>query len=1060
MFEDPPRFDRRRAEEMARELFGCAGTARELSSERDQNFLVAVDGEPKLVVKIANASEDRAFLAAEQRAMQHVAQGFGLTPRVLAMRDGATLGQVAGADGRVHLVWAVTALGGVPLAGVRHRTPELFERFGAAIAELTRAFEGFDEPALHRDFHWDLARGRGVVERFRPLIADRELGAAIDVLIRRFDEHTARELPALPRSVIHGDLNDHNVLVGGADGAGDDLFERGQRVAGFVDFGDMVHGVTVGELAIAVAYAMLDAADPLSVMWHMASGYRRVRALDAHEMRALFGLAALRLCTSACVAAEQQRRHPDNAYLGVTQAALRRTLPRLARIPFGVAAATVRSAHELEPIEASAAVRAWLGARTAQLAPVLGIDLGVEPCLVLDLGVGSPLVSGDARDNDEPAFTERVFGAMRRAGVRVAVGRYDEPRLLYVTPAFAAGDGTLDEHRTIHLGLDLFAAAGTPVHAPLDGEVVAADEHKVRLDYGGVIVLRHRTDDGVEFFTLYGHLSRASFGDLRVGQRVARGERIARLGAPDDNGGWTPHLHLQIICDFLGLGSDFPGVSTPGRRDVWLSVSPDPNLIVGIPRDQRAGTERSPAHRAPARGFGNSEARDRRNPMCDGDRMQYGLLAGRARSLREAQSRRARLIGPSVRLAYRRPLRLVRGWRQYVYDDDGRRYLDAYNNVPHVGHCHPRVVEAVAHQMAVLNTNTRYLQDALDDYAERLTQTLPEPLRLCFVVSSASEANELAIRLARAYTERRDLLVLDAAYHGNTTTLIDISPYKHAGPGGLGAPDWVHTAPLADDYRGPYKRGARDAGARYAADAARAVDTVGARGRALAGFIAESCPSVGGQIIFPDGYLAGVYEAVRGAGGVCIADEVQTGLGRIGTHFWAFESQGVVPDIVVMGKPLGNGHPLAAVVTTRAIADAFDGGMEYFSTFGGNTVSCAAGAAVLDVMRDEQLQAHARAVGDALLAALRELAARHALVGDVRGAGLFVGVELVRDRATLAPAAAEASYVVNRMRDEGILLGSDGPHHNVLKIRPPMPFDAGDAARVVETLDRVLGELA
>ena len=211
--------------------------------------------------------------------------------------------------------------------------------------------------------------------------------------------------------------------------------------------------------------------------------------------------------------------------------------------------------------------------------------------------------------------------------------------------------------------------------------------------------------------------------------------------------------------------------------------------------------------------------------------------------------------------------------------------------------------------------------------------------------------------------------------------------------------------------------------------------------------------------MLPPGYLAGVYDAIRGAGGVCIADEVQTGLGRIGTHFWAFEAQGVVPDIVVMGKPLGNGHPLAAVVTTRAIADAFANGMEYFSTFGGNTVSCAVGSAVLDAMRDEGLQAHALEVGRQLIGGLRGLLARHEVVGDVRGSGLFLGVELVGDRATLAPAAAEASYVVNRMRDEGILIGSDGPYHNVLKIRPPMPFDGADGARLVETLDAILREL-
>jgi len=230
------------------------------------------------------------------------------------------------------------------------------------------------------------------------------------------------------------------------------------------------------------------------------------------------------------------------------------------------------------------------------------------------------------------------------------------------------------------------------------------------------------------------------------------------------------------------------------------------------------------------------------------------------------------------------------------------------------------------------------------------------------------------------------------------------------------------------------------------------------RGRGVAAFIAETAPSVGGQLILPEGYLAEVYRHVRAAGGVCVADEVQTGLGRLGTHFWAFEAHGVVPDVVVMGKPLGNGHPMAAVVTTRAIADAFDNGMEYFSTFGGNDVSSVTGLAVLDVLRDEELQAHALAVGDRLLAGLRPFVDRFPIVGDVRGSGLFLGVELVRDRDTRAPAAAEASFVANRMRELGILLGTDGPWHNVVKIRPPMPFDLDDADRLVSAFERVLAD--
>ncbi|HEU4734676.1 MAG TPA: aminotransferase class III-fold pyridoxal phosphate-dependent enzyme [Kofleriaceae bacterium] len=1016
MIDEPPSFDRARVEALARELLGHTATVSGLPSERDQNFLLSIAGEPRFVLKLANTGEDRAFLVAEQRAMQHVAERCARTPRVQVLHGGTTLAQVSAPDGRSHLAWAVTVMPGVPLGTISHRSPALWHELGAAIAELTRAFEGFDDPALHRDFHWDLARGRAVIARHRALIPAPELGAAIDQVVARFDAHTLPVLPRLATSVIHGDLSDYNILVGG----GGELFDRHQHVTGLIDFGDMVHGLTIGDLAIAIAYAMLDAADPLSVMWQIARGYHAVRPLSEPEMHALFGLATLRLGMSACIAAHQQRLYPGNDYLGISQAPLARTLPRLARIPFGVAAATVRSACGLEPVASSAPVRDWLAARTHTFAPVLGTDLRATPPLVLDLSVGSPLVSGDPRGNDEPAFTGRVLAAMRAAGARVAAGRYDEPRLLYVTPAFTAGDGTLAEHRTVHLGLDLFAEAGTPVHAPLDGIVHAADEHAIPLDYGGVIMLRHETSDGVPFYTLYGHLSRASFAHLAVGQRVARGEQIARLGRPDENGGWSPHLHLQLITDLLGLGSDFPGVATPTRRDVWRSVSPDPNLLVGIPADR---------------------------------------LPAAARPLAETQARRRALVGPSLRVAYRRPLRIVRGFGQYLHDDDGRRYLDAYNNVPHVGHCHPRVVRAAAQQMSVVCTNTRYLHDGLEDYAERLAATLPDPLSVCFFLSSASEANELAIRLARTFTARRDLLVLEAAYHGNTTTLIDASPYKHAGPGGRGAPGWVHTAVLPDDYRGPYKRSDPAAGARYAADAARLIDALAARGRGLAAFLAESCPSVGGQIMLPPGYLAGVYEAVRAAGGVCIADEVQTGLGRIGSHFWAFESQGVVPDVVVLGKPLGNGHPLAAVVTTRAIADAFDNGMEYFSTFGGNTVSCAVGSAVLDVMRDEALQAHAHATGAELLRGLGALAARHELIGDVRGAGLFLGVELVADRATLAPAAAEADYVVNRMRDLGVLVGVDGPLHNVIKIRPPMPFDAADAAQLVSVLDTTLGEL-
>jgi 4-aminobutyrate aminotransferase-like enzyme len=425
----------------------------------------------------------------------------------------------------------------------------------------------------------------------------------------------------------------------------------------------------------------------------------------------------------------------------------------------------------------------------------------------------------------------------------------------------------------------------------------------------------------------------------------------------------------------------------------------------------------------------------------------------------ELLAQRRKLLGGNLTVSYDSPLHLVRGSMQYLWDAAGRRYLDAYNNVPHVGHCHPRVVQAGQAQMAKLNTNTRYLHELVQQYAGRLGATLPGALKVCYFVNSGSEANELAVRLARAHTGRRDLIVLEHAYHGNTTTMIDLSPYKHAAVGGEGTPEWVHVAPLPDLYRGAYRRDDPHAGLQYAQGIALILEQMQGSGAGVAALLTESWPSVAGQMNLPADYVRGAYDLVRASGGLCIADEVQTAYGRLGDHFWGFEFYGVVPDIVVLGKPIGNGHPIGAVVTTAEIAASFDNGMEFFSTFGGNTVSCAIGLSVLDVMADEDLQRHAAAVGKHLLLRLEELKGRHSLIGDVRGAGLFLGVELVSDRQSLEPAARQASLIANRMRDQGVLLGTEGPRHNVLKIRPPMPFTTEDADLLVGELDSALAAL-
>ena len=416
-------------------------------------------------------------------------------------------------------------------------------------------------------------------------------------------------------------------------------------------------------------------------------------------------------------------------------------------------------------------------------------------------------------------------------------------------------------------------------------------------------------------------------------------------------------------------------------------------------------------------------------------------------SLEEILEMREEHISKSLSIGHGKPLHISRGEMQYLYSRTGEKYLDLVNNVCHVGHCNPHVVSAGQKQMAVLNTNTRYIYDGLTQYIQRLSYTLPEGLDYGFLVNSGSEANELAIRLARAYTNNHDIVVMEGAYHGHTGMLIDLSPYKFRGPGGKGiAEDWVHVAPVPDifrdnsrDYLNEFEEIVRDASP-------------------VAGFIVESMLSCAGQIPFPQGYLAKSFELIRNVGGLCITDEVQVGFGRLGSKMWAFEEHGVIPDIVVMGKPIGNGHPMAAVFTTKEIADSFKG-MEFFSTFGGNPVSCAIGMAVLDVIEEKNLIENSKLMGELFIDGLTKLKNRYEIIGDIRGKGLFLGIELVKNRSSLEPAPKEAKLLVDGMLSKNILLSIDGPKKNVIKIKPPMVISKEDVDRTIKSLNEVFSDI-
>ncbi|HTF38554.1 MAG TPA: aminotransferase class III-fold pyridoxal phosphate-dependent enzyme, partial [Blastocatellia bacterium] len=731
-----PSFSEGDAARLALELYGLAGSVKELTSERDQNFHIEADSGVQFVLKIAAAAERKETLEFQNAVMallgERVRSGF-----IPQLRKTTSADDIATVDGEnhSHFVRLLTYHPSALLAEVNPHTPDLLHSLGHFLGEIDQALDGFTHPAAHRELKWNL-QGALWIKEYTHHVATPERRAIVEHFIRQFETRVVAHAASLRCSVVHNDANDYNVLVRD-DGTGR------KTIAGIIDFGDMLHSYTASEVSVAVAYAMLDKADPLAAAWEIVAGYHEVFPLTELELEVLYTLMCMRLAVSVTNSALQQKLHPDNQYLLISERPAWELLEKLYGVDPALPHYLFRHACELAPCPQSASVAEWLARNANAIGPVVNAGLkgeqtegvrssafrrkfvteldakkpyelppeGATTSIFFDLSIGSPEFSDPEELADTEAFTAKIFARMKDAGARVGIGRYNEARLLYTSDVFKSNDG---ERRTIHIGIDLFMKAGSPVFAPIDGVIHSFANNAAPLDYGPAIIVQHEADEGrVKFFTLYGHLSEDSLEGIHSGKPIKRGDRIASIGAPPTNGGWPPHLHFQIICDMLGTQGDFPGVAPASQRDVWLSICPDPNLILGIPED-----------RFPA-------------PSLSSDQIL---------------ELRRRHIGPSLSIAYRKPLHIVKGWKQYLYDDEGRAYLDAVNNVAHVGHCHPRVVKAAQEQMAVLNTNTRYLHENIARFAERLCATMPDPLSVCFFVCSGSEANELALRLARAHT--------------------------------------------------------------------------------------------------------------------------------------------------------------------------------------------------------------------------------------------------------------------------------------------------------------------
>ena len=778
-----PDLETQDVEFILRKHFAIEGVAKQLPSERDQNFEIVAANE-RYVFKVANPDTSDAVLELENHAIRlaYAISEFN-SAQLFKSTDSQTTVSLNSRNGERLRIRLLGYVPGTPLAKVDEVSPDTLAELGATIARLDDALSALNQNyAAKRDLKWDLINGSEIVGKALNSMDDGPRQRLLSIARDRYLAVQAR-VKELPESVIHNDVNDYNVLI-------DEQNEFAK--IGIIDFGDMVYSKTIHNLAIGLAYVILDKDDPLSVACDVVRGYHGVRKIAEAELSVLFELMTMRLAQSVSIAAEQKRIQPENEYLSVTEMPAWNMLEKLALI---------------EPAEA-----------------------------------------------------------------------------------------------------------------------------------------------------------RIRFSD---------------------------------VCH-----------QAPSLAEV-VQVSP-------------AG----------------------------------GLNASQIKTIRDKK------LGPSLSLSYQKPLHIVRGKGQYLYDSSDLTFLDCVNNVCHVGHCHPKVTSAAMDQIQRLNTNTRYLNENIARLAVKLTATLPEPLEVCFFVNSGSEANDLALRMAQTYTGAKDMFVLDHAYHGHTSSLIDVSPYKFNSQGGQGKPEHVHVLPSPDGYRGKYKYEEAEYGSLYSKDAIEAVKEFARERGQPANFIAESLLGCGGQVDLPTGYLAPIYQTIRHYGGVCIADEVQVGFGRVGTHYWGFQRQNVVPDIVTMGKPFGNGHPLAALVTTREIADAFNNGLEYFNTFGGNPVSCAVGLAVMEVIEKEELQAHAHELGQWILGEWGKLYEEFSCIGDVRGTGLFLGMELVKSRETREPHRELAKLIVNSMRDHCILLSTDGPYDNVIKFKPPMVFSKADAERLVLTLQSVMNRLS
>ena len=989
-------------EKLVQEQYGITGIATKLNGELDLNFKISTK-HSKYYLKIYNKCIDIKFAEFQEKVLNQLNNSKEkiVYPKQILNKKGNAISSFYDKNNEKRFFRLNSWIEGRLWSEVNPITDSLRLKLGQTAGNLTKSLSNLKIIDCNYNADWDLSKSLWTVNYLNLFDKEKEIK-----VIQYFQDCFLKDLGSyenLRKSFIHNDVNDNNIIISKKLISAD--------VKGIIDFGDTVKGQIINDLAVTCTYAVMNCHNPLSAAVNIVQGYNESFKLLDDELYHLYNLIGMRLVVSLTKSAINKTEFKGNKYLLISENSAWDLIHKWREVDENFAYYSFRLACDLPAHPNQVDFNTWTARQEINISDLFP-SINKNEFLKLDLSVNSEWLGLSENFKDLNIFENKINYLQQQNINKIISGGYLEPRQLYNTDNYERESNNGVENRTIHLGVDFWVNEGTEITNLFDGVIDTISIDKNEKGYGGIIILKHQIND-FSFYTLFGHLSYKKFNHNK-GDFLKKGELIGLVGNKLENGNWVPHLHFQLLLSKLNYLQDFPGVSYHSEIEVFKSLCPDPNLI-----------------------FKNKKL------------MSYENI-----DLKNIINYRKKHLGKNLSLQYEQPLYISKGEGVYLIDHNGEKYLDTLNNIAHVGHENSNVVKVAQKQIALLNTNTRYLHKNIIELTKNLLSTFPKELSVVYYVNSGSEANELAIRMVESFTNKKHILVSEGGYHGSTSKCIELSHYKFSNKGGKGESKNTHVFPLPDEFRGKHR--GKSCGVKYVNEIEKIIKKMKSNGDLIGALLIEPIISCGGQVELPEGFLKNVYKIIRNEGALCISDEIQTGLGRVGDKFWGFELYDIIPDIVTIGKSFGNGHPISAVVCKKEIAEKFNNGMEFFSSFGGNPVSCAIANEVLNEVKNKKLQKNSKKIGEYIISEISKLTTKFPIISNVRGKGLFIGFELTNK--DLQPLPLQTKYLVNRIKDFKILLSSDGADKNVVKIKPPVIFNKQNVDYLIKSLNIVLKE--